>query len=182
MSVRAALLALILGILAGCSPTPEPNPPALPEITSYDVGARPRAVAVADFDQDDQLDVAAANSGETSVTLLFGQPGGLFDPEGVSYEAGNEPADIKAVDLDRDQDMDLVIANHETSQVRVLLNDGLGEFEPAPGSPFETVRAPISTARRSVISMGTAGQMWPSKAPIARIYAYCRAVRLASRK
>ncbi len=46
-----------------------------------DVGASPALVAVGDLDGDKRLDVVAANNtaaGPSSVTILFGQPGGAF--------------------------------------------------------------------------------------------------------
>ena len=107
----------------------------------YDVGVRPRAIAVADFNGDEYVDVAVANGGDGTVTLLFGDGAGRLGAL-TSFAAGAEPVDVDAVDLDRDGAVDLVMANHETPRVTVLLNDGLGLFAPAPGSPFDTGARP----------------------------------------
>jgi hypothetical protein len=105
------------------------------------VGARPRAIAVADFNGDGRPDVAVANAGDGTVTLLFGEDTGMLGGA-VSFPAGGEPADVDAVDFDRDGNIDLVFANHETPSITVLRNDGRGDFVPAPGSPFDTRARP----------------------------------------
>ena len=107
----------------------------------YDVGMRPRAIAVADFNSDGRPDVAVANAGDGTVTVLFGDDAGRLSGT-VSFAAGGEPADVDAVDLDRDGAIDLIFANHETPGITVLLNDGRGNFAPAPGSPFDTGARP----------------------------------------
>ncbi len=115
--------------------------PGLSAVAFYDVGVHPRAIAVADVNRDGHMDVAVANSGEATVTVLFGDAAGqLRGP--VALAAGPEPSDVDAIDLDRDGDIDLVVANHETPLVTVLLNDGRGRFSPAPGSPFDTGARP----------------------------------------
>jgi hypothetical protein len=112
-----------------------------PPVAFYDVGVGPRAIAVADFNGDGHQDVAVANSGDGTVTVLFGDAAGRLALS-ASFAAGREPSDVDAVDLDRDGDIDLILANHETSGVTVLLNGGRGTFVPAPGSPFDTGARP----------------------------------------
>ena len=112
-----------------------------PTVAFYPTGARPRAVAVADFDGDGRMDVAVANGGDGTVTLRFGAADGAL-ARAASVAAGREPADIRAARLDTDRDVDIVVANHETSYVTVLANDGHGGFSPAPGSPLETGAQP----------------------------------------
>lgn len=115
--------------------------PAQQRVVLYDVGARPRAIAVADLNRDTHPDIAVANSGDGTVTILFGDDSGRLGGT-LSVAAGREPADIDAGDIDRDGDIDLLIANHETPGLTVLLNDGQGRFTPAPRSPFETGARP----------------------------------------
>jgi hypothetical protein len=132
------LLIALTGCTADGGPPAKTPRPAGPE--SYATGVRPLAIAVADFNGDRTLDMAAANSGDGTVTVHLGQAGG-FRP-GRAFPAGREPADLKAGDVDRDGDADLVIANHETTAFSVLINDGKGGFSPAAGSPFETGARP----------------------------------------
>ena len=136
--------------------------PAAQTVASYDVGARPGAVATGDLNGDGTLDVAVANSSDGTVSILFGVGGGRLRPAaGSPFPAGQEPSDVNAVDLDRDGDVDLIFANHETSRVTILLNDKRAHFTVAPGSPFET------GARPHVHSLATAdfdGDGWPDVA------------------
>jgi len=139
--VRISIVLSVVVILLACQPL-EPQQ-ASPAIASYDVGARPVAIATGDFNGDGALDVAVANSSDGTVSILIGVRGGRFRPgAGSPFPAGREPADVDAADLDRDGDIDLALANHETSRVTVLLNDKHGRFTMAPGSPFETGARP----------------------------------------
>ena len=114
----------------------------LPALVAYDVGTRPRAIAIGDLDRDGRLDAVVANSGDATLTVLLGVGGGLVRPAPSPVPAGPEPSDVDVVDLDRDGDVDLVVANHETSNITVLLNDGHAHFVPASGSPFNTGARP----------------------------------------
>ena len=138
-----AATALIVATLAAASCRPLDAAAEQQATAGYDVGARPVAVAVADLNGDKSLDVAVANSGGGTVSVLLGVGGGrLRRAEGSPFAAGREPSDVRAADFDRDGDVDLAFANHETSRVTVLLNDGRARFAPAPGSPFETGARP----------------------------------------
>lgn len=110
-------------------------------VAFYDVGARPRAIAVADFNGDGHPDVAVANDGDGTVTVLIGNAAGQLHRH-ASFAAGHDPADVDAVDLDRDGDIDLIVANHETPNITILSNDGRGNFATAPGSPIDTGARP----------------------------------------
>jgi hypothetical protein len=111
-------------------------------LVTYNVGARPRAIATGDLDRDGRLDVVVANSGDSTLSVLFGAGSGQLRPAASPIPAGQEPSDVDAVDLDRDGDVDLVVANHETSNITVLLNDGHAHFVQASGSPFNTGARP----------------------------------------
>lgn len=96
---------------------------------------------MADLNGDKHADVAVANSGDGTVSVLAGDGSGRLG-HSASFSAGQEPADIDAMDMDRDGDVDLIVANHETPNVTLLLNDGRGRFAAAPGSPFNTGARP----------------------------------------
>ena len=103
-------------------------------LESYAVGVRPTSVAVADFNRDGALDIAVANTGSGTVSVLLANRRRF--QVAATFRGGPEPSDLEAADIDRDGDQDLVIANHETSSFTLLLNDGKAAFGPAPGSPF----------------------------------------------
>jgi FG-GAP-like repeat/FG-GAP repeat len=101
-------------------------------------GGHPSAVAVADFNRDGKLDVAAASpSGVAGVRVLLGTgTGGLTPAPGPPLLAG-EPSDaVAAGDLTGDGAADLVVAHFGDDIVDVLLNDGHGGFTAAPGPPI----------------------------------------------
>ena len=158
--VRIATVLSAMSILWACQPL-EPQQ-ATQAIVSYDVGARPGAIATGDFNNDGTLDVAVANSADGTVSIFLGVGGGRLRPApGSPFPAGREPSEVDAADLDRDGDSDLVLANHETSRVTILLNDKRAHFTAASGSPFET------GARPHVHSLATAdfdGDGWPDVA------------------
>ena len=107
------------------SPLPS-NAAIVPANETHVVGSRPRALVAAKLDGDRWLDVAVANSGDGTVTILSGTRDG-FRNSGT-FPAGREPSDIAAADVDRDGDADLIVANHETSTITVLSNDGGARF------------------------------------------------------
>ena len=109
---------------------------------SFDVGTHPRQIAVADLNNDSNLDVVVANSGDGTLTILLGSGDERLLGSPLSVDAGQEPSDVDALDIDQDGDFDLVVANHETSHITVLLNDGLAQFEQAAYSPVETGARP----------------------------------------
>ncbi len=109
------------------------------------VGTTPNAVAVGDFDRDGLMDVAVANSGSNSVSILLGNgAGGFTNGPGspISTGAMSNPVDIAAGDLDQDGILDLVVAFGTTAQARVLrgLSTPPGSFDntdsPSPLNPF----------------------------------------------
>lgn len=120
--------------------TPAPGAP----FNTSPTGGVPRALALADVDDDGDLDVAVAHwatsSWEvTSLRILLNDGVGSLSL-GASLTTGIDRATaIDAGDLDHDGDVDLVVANDAdgtTSSISVLLNDGSGAYAPSGGSPF----------------------------------------------
>ncbi len=100
------------------------------------VGRAPIAVAAGDFNGDGKIDVAIANSGDATVTILLHDGNGRFRPSaGSPFPAGPHPNDIAVADLNHDGKLDLAFANHDSTFLTVLLGDGAGGFAPAPSSP-----------------------------------------------
>ncbi|MCH7573901.1 MAG: VCBS repeat-containing protein [Candidatus Marinimicrobia bacterium] len=106
-------------------------------VLKYDVEKWPTSLAAADLDGDGDTDLAVANVGSITVSVLPNNGDGTFAAK-TDYAIGSNPRSIFAADLDGDGDADLVTANNITDtdnsirdSVSVLLNYGSGTFAPA---------------------------------------------------
>jgi streptogramin lyase len=91
---------------------------------TYTTGAlsQPYTVVIADFNNDNRLDLAIANSGTSNVFLLYGYGNGTFGNQ-TSYPLGYgyHPYSIAVADLNQDHWMDIVIACYDTDHVETLI-------------------------------------------------------------
>jgi hypothetical protein len=91
-------------------------------LATYSTGAhsRPYTLTISDFDHDNKLDIAVANSGTNNILLLYGLGEGFFGLE-ISYPLGYayRPFSVAAEDLNGDGWTDLVIACHGTDNIEV---------------------------------------------------------------
>ena len=103
-------------------------------------GVSPVSVALADFNLDGRLDVAAANNGSGNVSVLLGDGQGRLGPAlGSPVSTGGiRPAGVTTGDFNGDGKPDIAAVNNGSGDVQVLLGDGQGRFGGAPGSPFNT--------------------------------------------
>jgi hypothetical protein len=83
-------------------------------------------VAVGDFNGDGLLDLAVANVGTNSVSVLRGNGDGSFQAA-RSFAAGSSPRSVAVADFNGDGLLDLVVAG--AGGVRVLLGNGDGTFQ-----------------------------------------------------
>ncbi len=90
-------------------------------------GEGPVSITIADFDGDGKADLAVANNGDASVSVLRNTAtagsihAGSFAAK-VDFTVGTRPNSIVSGDLDRDGKADLVIANNFSHSVSVLRN------------------------------------------------------------
>ncbi len=92
-------------------------------------GDQPGALVAADFNGDTKPDLATADSGSNSVSVLFGNGDGSFAPR-AHYRTSAFPYDLDAADLNGDGSPDVVTASDDRagSRLVVFLNDGTGQL------------------------------------------------------
>ena len=98
---------------------------------TYSTGSapHPRAIALGDFTDDVQLDIAIANYGLGSVGVLLGHMNGTF-PLQTLFSTGvlSFPTSIAVGDFNNDSKLDITVANSATKTVGILFGYGNGSF------------------------------------------------------
>jgi hypothetical protein len=92
-------------------------------------GSDPSAIFIADFNNDNQLDIAVANSETSNVGILYGNGDETFQTV-ITYSTGfqSHPDSIVAGDLNNDHWLDIVVADSTSDYVAVLLAYENGTF------------------------------------------------------
>ncbi|MFY9226455.1 MAG: FG-GAP-like repeat-containing protein [Blastocatellia bacterium] len=98
----------------------------LPRVT-FATGTSPISIAAADLDGDGKADLAVANQGSNTASVLRNTStvgtidANSFAPQ-VTFAAGTGPFSVAIGDLDGDSKLDLVVANVSSATVSVLRN------------------------------------------------------------
>ena len=110
-----------------------------PSITVANI---PSALATGDFNGDGKIDIAVANSGGSSVTILLNDGLGGFTPAPSTVPVADFPNSIAVGDFNRDGKLDLAVTNSgivvcspagcQANAVSILLGCGDGTFTAAP--------------------------------------------------
>ena len=98
--------------------------------TGFAAGTNAHGVTHADLNGDGKLDLAVANAGSNSVSVLFGNGDGTFKPA-VNYAVGVEPKAVMAADLNGDHKIDLAACSQSDGKVSILINNGDGTYKSA---------------------------------------------------
>jgi hypothetical protein len=98
--------------------------------TSVAVGSNPFALAVADVNGDNKLDLLTANYFGNSVSVRLGNGSGGFSGT-TEVAVGSNPASIAVGDFNGDGKLDLAAANYGNASVSVRLGNGAGAFSGA---------------------------------------------------
>jgi hypothetical protein len=94
---------------------------------SYSVGSEPQAVVAADFNNDGRLDLATANTGDNTVSVLLGDGQGGFGWANISA-TGDNPVSLAVGDFNDDGTLDLAAADGAARGVNVMFGNGDGTF------------------------------------------------------
>src|SRR5205814_1914064 len=90
----------------------------------YPTGSNPVSVAAADLNGDGKPDLAVANLGGNTVSVLLNNGNGTFAAR-VDYTTGSTPWSVAAADLNGDGKPDVAVANINDNTVSLLLNNGI---------------------------------------------------------
>lgn len=127
-SVLALSVALTLMSAAPAAAATLPSPRFSAPVIMR-TGDQPGALVAADFNGDGKPDLATADSGSSSVSVLFGKGDGSF-AQRTRYRTSAFPYDLVAADLNGDGSPDVVTASEDRagSRLVVFLNDGTGRL------------------------------------------------------
>lgn len=116
-----------------------------------DTGGNPRSVSVGDLNSDGKLDLAVANAGPDTVSVLLNTTalGAATSSFAVKqdFASGEDPVSVTVGDLNRDGKLDLAVANITSNTVSVLLNTtapGAATPSFAAKQDFATGDGPVS--------------------------------------
>ena len=88
--------------------------------TPYDFGAAATRLAIGDFNNDGNVDIAAEDYLANNVSILTGTEDGTFVVQPISFGVGAVPVSIAAGDLNGDGKLDLVVG--VSPGINVLMN------------------------------------------------------------
>jgi hypothetical protein len=96
-------------------------------------GARPVSIVAGDFDRDGILDLAVADNGTKTYSILQGKGRGSFNPPTpVTMAPAHNPRYLALGDFDNNGILDLATANSDDGSVSVLIGQGNGTFTQKP--------------------------------------------------
>jgi hypothetical protein len=108
------------------------------------VGLNPNGLISADLNGDGKVDLAIANSGDNTVSILLGNGDGTFTAKPVLV-TGSLPYSLTAGDFNNDGKLDLAVTNFAggaSSTVSIFIGNGDGTF--LPGVSYSVGSGPFS--------------------------------------
>jgi 6-phosphogluconolactonase (cycloisomerase 2 family) len=115
----------------------------------FTTGLFPYSVSIGDLDGDGKADLAVANYGSNTVSVIrnTGSAGTISYAAKVDFATGSGPRSVSIGDLDGDGKADLAIANQTSSTVSVFRNTGsAGTISYAAKVDFTTGSLPVSVS------------------------------------
>ena len=111
----------------------------VPMVFSIGFNKNPNSIAVGDYNNDNYLDVAVANSASNDISVLIGNNDGTFTRQ-ITYcnNTCDSFSSIASGDFNKDGQLDLAVSSYSENTVHILLNTGNGYF--AESMVFSTGR------------------------------------------
>jgi hypothetical protein len=120
---------------------------SIPTLYSTGNGSEPFRLATGDFNNDNQLDIAIANYGSNSFSVLLGFVNGtFFSPLNYFIVDGSQPNSIAVGDFNNDSRLDIIVANSGIDNVGVFLGYVSEGFLNAPAYSTGPSSQPVSIA------------------------------------
>jgi hypothetical protein len=122
--------------------------------TPFAAGPEPNDIATGDFNGDGNLDVAIANHGVKTVTVLLGNGKGQFalaPGSPFAVESRPHPHGIAVADFNGDRKPDIAVDSWGENKVLVMFGKGDGTFQ-SPGVKFDVGKMPYQRLRTAVLS------------------------------
>jgi hypothetical protein len=109
--------------------------------------SKPKSVAVGDFNNDDHLDIAVANSATNNIGILLGYGDGYFNHQ-LTSSTGNDslPSSIAVGHFNNDSYLDIAVANNRSTSIGILLGYGNGTFANVISYPSGVGSDPLAIA------------------------------------
>jgi hypothetical protein len=90
----------------------------------------PQAIAIADFNEDGQLDLVILNRITVNIQIYIGYGDGTFESrDKYSNGPNSAPRMIAVGDFNHDHHQDIAVANYGTNSIGIFLGFGNGTFE-----------------------------------------------------
>src|SRR5262249_48334077 len=132
------------------NPLADPSDPAI---------SAPKAIIAGDFDGDRKLDLATADSGDDTVTVLYGDGHGGFgdtvqDVQVLQLPTGSQPTSLVAANFNSkfDNRLDFAVGDAATDTISMLINQGQRNYQ--INSPMGVRELPqITSASEFMVSV-----------------------------
>ncbi|CAF1456428.1 unnamed protein product [Rotaria sp. Silwood1] len=89
--------------------------------------SRPKSFAIGDFNNDNEMDIAVANSGNNNIGVFLRYDNGSFRNQ-IAYSTDTSPWSVAVGDFNNDTILDIVVANLGSDTVGIFLGWGNGSF------------------------------------------------------
>ena len=90
--------------------------------TRYSIGsASPYAIDIADFNNDNKMDLITVNNGTDNIAVLLGYGNGTFLSPQLYSTGSSSSISIAINDLNKDNRIDVVVVNNDTGSINIML-------------------------------------------------------------